>query len=479
MATQNTFYFYDLETSSISPRDGRIMQFGGQRTDMNLKPIGEPHNFLIKLSEDILPDPYAVLVTGITPQQTQAEGITEQAFLDIFETEIVTPGTIFSGFNIVRFDDEFVRYLLYRNFYDAYEWQYRDDKSRFELLDVVRMTRALRPEGIVWPNDADGKPSNKLQLLTEVNKLDHSNAHDALSDVQATIALAQLVRSKQPKLFSFLLDMRSKANIAKLVNTGQPFVYTSGKYPGEFEKTTIAVKLADHPRRQGALVYDLRHDPTDLANLSIEELVESWQRRHDESGLRLPVKTLQFNRCPAVAPLSVLDDASQKRLKIDLKTVRDNLTKLRSQNELVNRLLKALGLMDEQQSLKFANQPSPVDAQLYDGFLTDGDKNLCTQLHVLDPAELVNMQPKFQDKRLKELLLLYKARNFTASLTNSETSAWEQYRQDYLLAGGENSRLAHYLNKIEEVKKQTKLTKQQKYILEELQLYGESLMPAN
>lgn len=478
MARQDTFYFYDLETSHISPREGRIMQFAGQRTDMNLKSVGEPHNFLIKLSEEVLPDPYAVLVTGITPQQTRADGITEQAFLDIFEAEIAIPGTIFSGFNSVRFDDEFIRYLLYRNFYDPYEWHYKDGRSRFELLDVIRMTRALRPEGIKWPVDTDGKATNRLQLLTGINNLDHQNAHDALSDVQATIALAQLILSKQPKLFTFLLDMRHKAKVAELVNAYEPFVYTSGKYPGEFEKTTIAVKLADHPRRQGALVYDLRHDPTDLADLSPQELMEAWRRRFDEPGLHLPVKTLQYNRCPAVAPLGVLDPASQKRLQLSPKVAQANLEKLKAQKDLVDRLLKAVGLMDEQQSLKFANLPSPIDAQLYDGFFGDSDRRLCIELHQQTPAKLMDMQAKFQDKRLKQLLPLYKARNFANQLSEAEVAAWERFRRDYLLSGGEDSRLANYFKRLEEIKERPKLSNQDKYIVEELQLYGESLIPA-
>lgn len=242
-----SFFFYDLETSGFNPREARVMQFAGQRTDLNLKPIGEPHDHFIKITEDVLPDPDAVLLTGITPQQTIAEGITEAAFLKIFQNEIATPDTIFLGYNTVRFDDEFMRYLLWRNFYDAYEWQWQNGRSRWDLLDVVRMTRALRPEGIAWPFDSDGNPANRLELLTSLNKLYHANAHNALSDVHATIELARLLRNKQPKLFDFLLDMRDKNNIAKLVDTGQPFVYSSGKYPSEFHKTTVAVKLADHP----------------------------------------------------------------------------------------------------------------------------------------------------------------------------------------------------------------------------------------
>src|SRR4029079_148122 len=119
------FYFYDLETTGFNAREGRIMQFGGQRTDANLQPLGEPDNVFIKLTPDILPDPYAVLVTGITPQKTLTDGITEAEFTKYFHEKIVQPDTVFIGYNNIRFDDDFIRHILYRNFYDPYEWQWQ------------------------------------------------------------------------------------------------------------------------------------------------------------------------------------------------------------------------------------------------------------------------------------------------------------------------------------------------------------------
>jgi exodeoxyribonuclease-1 len=249
----SSFYFYDLETSGISSRSARIMQFAGQRTDLDLKPIGEPETFYIKITPDVLPDPEAILLTGITPQKTLLDGITEAEFLKYFYDKIALPGTIFTGFNSIRFDDEFIRFLNYRNFWDAYEWQWQGSRSKWDILDVSRMTRALRPEGIEWPFDSDGKPSNKLELLAKINKLDHAQAHDAVSDVQATITLARLIKQKQPKLFDYLLGMRDKKRIEELVLKPQPFVYCSGRYSGEYLKTTLAITLTTHPTQKGAV----------------------------------------------------------------------------------------------------------------------------------------------------------------------------------------------------------------------------------
>jgi exodeoxyribonuclease-1 len=229
-----SFFFYDLETSGFSPKSARIMQFAGQRTDLDLNPIGDPVNVYIKMSPDVLPEPDAVLLTGITPQQTLMEGLTEAEFLKFFYEEVVRPDTIFTGFNSVRFDDEFMRYLHFRNFYDPYEWHWKDGCSRWDILDLIRMTRALRPNGIKWPVTEEGRPTNRLELITQINGLDHAKAHDALSDVSATITVAKLIREHQPELFDYLLENRRKQAVKEIITSRQPFMYSSGRYSGDY-----------------------------------------------------------------------------------------------------------------------------------------------------------------------------------------------------------------------------------------------------
>jgi exodeoxyribonuclease-1 len=470
-----TFYFYDLETSGFNPRDARIMQFAGQRTDMQLKPVGEPHNVLIKMTEDTVPEPDAVLITGITPQKTIADGITEAEFLKLFHTEIATPGTIFVGYNSVRFDDEFMRFLHYRNLYDPYEWQWQDGKGRWDLLDVIRMMRALRPEGIKWPFDSSGKPSNRLELLTSVNKISHKGAHDALSDVQATVALARLMQQKQPKLFNFLLQLRDKRSVEQLVRAGKPFLYTSGKYGSDWEKTTVVAVLADHPNR-GVLVYDLRADPAEFAAMTTNQIVTSWKRKRDEPGPRLPVKTLQFNRCPAVAPLSVLDDASKQRLSLDMATLNTNYRMLQQSN-LAETVLKALEQLEKVRQASFLTDAQEVDAQLYDGFLDDNDRNTLRVIRAADPKEFSDFVNKLHDERLRALLPLYKARNYPSQLDEEERVVWERFRHRRLMSGKQDSRLAKYFKRLGELSEDSTLTAEQRYLLEELQLYGQGVLP--
>ncbi len=472
-----SFYFYDLETSGTNPRGARIMQFAGQRTDLQLKPIGEPDNLMIKLTEDILPDPDAILITGITPQATRADGITEAEFLKYFSNEICQSNTIFVGYNNIRFDDEFMRHTLYRNFYDAYEWAWKDGRSRWDLLDIIRLTRALRPEGIKWPVESGGKPSNRLELLTSMNGLDHKDAHDALADVKALISLATLLRNKQTKLFDFMLAMRDKKKVEELVISGQPFVYASGKYPSAYEKTTVVVSLGKHPDRQGVLVYDLRRDPEFLNKMTAEEIAEKWQTYEEDETKRFPIKTMQFNRCPAVAPMSVLDAKSAKHIKLDLEQIKTNQKRLAQISGLRKKLLEALDIMDKRRQTTLYADEQDVDVMLYDGFIGDADKNAMEVIRNAEDDEVGSIVMEFKDDRLNKLLPLYKARNFKAQLSSEELAGWDKFRTHKLIDGGQNSLLVKYFQRLGELNGRKSLTNKQKYLLEELQLWGESIMP--
>jgi exodeoxyribonuclease I len=474
----NSFYFYDVETSGFNPRQARVMQFAGQRTDMNLKPVGDPDIFYIKITPDILPDPDAVLVTGITPQKTLTDGITEAEFLKYFHSKISLPGTISLGFNSVRFDDEFIRFLNYRNFYDPYEWQWQDDRSRWDLLDVLRMARALRPDGIVWPYDSEGKAVNKLSFLAEVNKLKHEHAHDAASDVVATIAVTKLLKDKQPKLFDYLLKMRDKKQVEQLVTKNEPFLYSSGRYAGEYEKTTVAVMVCAHPSQKGSVfVYDLRNDPSEYGKLSSAQIAEQLVFKRGEDKPKPPFKQLQFNRCPAVAPMSVLDSTSAKRLSINLDQIHKNFETLLAISDLPDKLTEALKILEKQKQTELVVDINDVDAQLYDGFFSDDDKDKIEIVQKADENTLADLHPIFNDARLDKLLLLYKARQFPKSLSEDEQKAWESYRQQKLLGPDQaGSRLAKYFARIEELDT-AELTEEKRYLLEELKLYGESLVP--
>lgn len=457
-SAKNTFFFYDLETSGLNGREDRIMQFAGQRADADtLEPIGDPVNLLVKLADDTLPSPHAIMVTKITPQETLRDGLTEAEFAKYLDTEIFIPGTTVIGYNSVRFDDEFIRHLFWRTFYDPYEWQWKDGRSRWDLLDVVRMTRALRPEGINWPLSPEGKPTNRLELLTKENHIEHTHAHDALSDVFALMAVTKLLKEKQPDLYKYLYQMRDKKQVQKLVNLDQkqPFVYSSGRYPSDFEKTTVAFPLTSG-RNGNVLVFDLRHN--------LEELLKDKELA--EHNFYPVVKELCFNKCPAVAPLGVLEKADGwQKIKLTKDQVEQNLKVLLKHPDFAERVRE-----------KHENRPEfppakEAETALYDGFLNDRDRTRVAAVHSADANHLADFHPEFDDPRLPKLLVNYKARNFPSALDETEQQAWEAYRLDRL-----NRQAPSFLKNLKILERRPD---QDQYILDELKLWYQSLEGAD
>ena len=424
------------------------MQFAGQRTDFDLNPMGEPVNILVKMTDDVLPSPGAINVTKITPQQTLMDGISEAEFAKYVIEEIFTPNTVAVGYNTVRFDDEFMRALLWRNFYDPYEWEWKDGRSRWDMLDVVRITRALRPEGINWPFSSKGKATNRLELLTKMNNLEHAHAHDALSDVYATIAIARLIKEKQPKLFDFLFKMRDKKAIKNIVNLDnkQPFVYVSGRYAAEYNKATVAAPLTSG-RNGNVLVWDLRYNLEDLIN----------SEETNESSFYPIVKELCFNKCPAVAPLSVLDvEDGWKKIGLEKELIEKNMKALFDHPEFAEKIRS-----DYENRAEFPPVIEPEGA-IYDGFLNDNDRIKVMAVRNAEPNKLADFHPEFDDERLMPLLLHYKGRNFPETLSEFEAEEYEKYKRERL-----KRQMPRFMKELEEIKDD--------FLKEELMLYAESL----
>jgi len=161
-----SFYWHDYETFGVDPCRDRPAQFAGQRTNRDLEPIGEPLVVYCKPARDVLPSPMSCLITGITPQRAERDGLIEAEFAARLHEELAEPGTCAAGFNSIRFDDEFTRNLLYRNFYDPYAREWENGNSRWDIIDLARMCYALRPAGVEWPRHADGAASFRLEDLS-------------------------------------------------------------------------------------------------------------------------------------------------------------------------------------------------------------------------------------------------------------------------------------------------------------------------
>ncbi|VAW66993.1 Exodeoxyribonuclease I [hydrothermal vent metagenome] len=446
--SSQSLYWYDYETFGIDPRSDRIAQFAGIRTDMDFNIIDKPIDIYCRATDDILPNPEACLITGITPQKTLKNGLIEAEFIARVEQQFSTPNTCVVGFNNIRFDDEFTRYSLYRNFFDPYAREWQNGCSRWDIIDLVRITRALRPDGIEWPVDDNGATSNRLELITRANGISHEAAHDALSDVYATIAVAKLIKHKQPRLYNFVFEHRGKQKLSQLLNLYQPqaVLHTSGMYPGDVCNTAMIYPLAQHPsNKNGIIVYDLRYSPQDLIHLSADEIIERMYTAADqleEGKKRIALKTVHINKCPVITPLNTLDEASTQRIGINREQHLQHLEMLKSA------LLNSDMRLKQKLNQVFSHNPFPEesdpDKSLYSGgFFCPDDRQRMNDLRELSENELTGVNAttadfNFKDKRIPEMLFRYRARNYPAGLNEAERKKWNEYRQKKFTGADDN-----------------------------------------
>jgi len=427
-AAQPTFLFHDYETFGTRPALDRPAQFAAIRTDMDFNIIGEPEVFYCKPADDYLPQPEAVLITGITPQIAAARGTSEADFAKRIHDLFTVPNTCVVGYNNVRFDDEVTRNVFYRNFYDPYAWSWQNHNSRWDLLDVMRACYALRPEGINWPENDDGLPSFRLEHLTVANGIEHANAHDAMADVYATIAMAKLVKTQQPRLFEYLFSHRNKQKLATLIDIPQmkPLVHVSGMFGAFRGNTSWIAPLAWHPENRNAVIMvDLAGDMSPLLELDADALRERLYTAKAELGddAAVPIKLVHLNKCPVLAQANTLRPEDADRLGIDRQRCLDNLKILRERPDVRE---KVVTLYADAEPFVPSDD---VDAQLYNGFFSDADRAGMRIILQTDPQNLPALDISFVDKRIEKLLFNYRARNFPGTLDHEEQQRWLRHRQ--------------------------------------------------
>ncbi len=426
----NSIYWYDYETFGIDPRFDRLAQFAGIRTDEALNIISDPLCLYCQPADDMLPDPRACLITGITPQKALQDGLVEAEFIARIHAEFSRPGTCIAGFNNIRFDDEFTRNTLYRNFYDAYAHEWQHGNSRWDIIDMVRLTRALRPDGINWP-EADGKPSIRLELLTRANHISHEAAHDAMSDVYATIAVARLIKQHQPRLYEHIYQLRKKNVVLQQFNLRKhlPVLHVSSRYKAENGAIAMVMPVCMHPLNKNAIVvYDLAANPEDFIHIEATEIAARLYTPASElpQGVaRIPLKLVHINKCPVIVPVKTMDTAAAERLHINLDTAEKHRQMLLGQIELV---IDKTRQVFEQQDYPESGDP---DAQLYSGgFFSRDDRQRMDTIRHTAPEKLATLALNFEDNRLPELLFRYRARNFPATLSAHEKQRWNDYRKE-------------------------------------------------
>ena len=440
-----TFLWHDYETFGTHPAYDRPVQFAALRTDEALNPIGEPMAWFARPMQDSLPHPMACLVTGITPQRAVREGVTEAEFAHRIHEQMMEPGTCATGYNSVRFDDNVTRHLFYRNFFDPYEREYANGNSRWDLIDLVRMCYALRPQGLNWPTRAGEPdlPSFRLEDLTAANDIEHAGAHDALVDVEATVALARLIQSAQPRLFAWGLEMRDRRQVERIlsVQAPRPVVLTSGLIPASRGCTTLVLPLAPVPDRPKEIIcYDLMSDPEPLLAGTVEEIragVFTPAAERSPGDERIPLMTVATNKVPMLAPLGTLKGADLDRISLDQERCLAHARTLLKARKTLKPNLQAV------YDRPAFDDPGDPDGALYSGpFFSRKDKAGFARLRAEAPETLDRFQYPFEDSRIDEMIFRYRARNWPETLSPSEHVRWENDRLHRLRDPGVPGRLA-------------------------------------
>lgn len=453
----HSLYWHDYETFGIDPRHDRPSQFAGVRTDQDLNIIDDPLVVYCKPPADYLPHPEACLLTGISPQLAESKGVNEAEFCRLIHEQIAQPNTCSLGYNSIRFDDEFTRNILYRNFYDPYTREWQNGNSRWDLIDVVRATKALRPDGILWPTDPEGRPSFRLEDLTKANGIAHEAAHDALSDVYATIALAKLVKSAQPKLFQFLWQNRTKAEAFNLLRFGsyKPVLHVSGRYSKQKDCLAVVLPVCKHPTNaNGIIVYDLSIHPEPLLTLSVAEIQQrifSATVDLPEGVDRIPLKTVHLNKCPVLAPISVFKADDLQRLNLDMARCYTNLAKIKAAQGLADKIAAVFA----KNNFSDVGQDSDPDLAIYSGgFFADADKQKMAKIRNTPPEQLGDFKFNFTDKRMAEMLFRYRARNYPEWLLPDEKAKWQAFCTDRLMGfkRGSGIDLDDYFNELKRMR---------------------------
>ncbi len=476
-----SFYWHDYETFGRVPRRDRPSQFAGVRTDAELNEVGDPLMVYCQPAPDALPDPEACLLTGILPQQCLAQGLPEYRFAGAIEAELAQPGTVGVGYNSIRFDDEVTRHLFWRNLMDPYAREYKNDCGRWDLLDTVRCMYALRPEGIEWPRHEDGRPSFKLEHLSAANGLLHEAAHDALSDVRATIALARKIRDAQPRLWDFCLRLRKKDAVWAEIGVGRPFLHISGMYGPERGCLGVVWPLAPHPtNRNELIVWDLAADPAELFTLNAEQIRQRLYTRSEdlpEGMTRLPIKTIHVNKSPVViGQLKTLSPAMAARWGVDMGLAMQHAEACARQGATM------AGIWPDVFTRPAGEGPTDVDQDLYGGFLGPQDRSRLDRLRRLTPDDPAWGRASFDDPRLDELVFRYRARNFPDSLNAEERERWAQLRVARLHEGlGGGLTVAQFLEKVDQLAEAAAEQDDERAqgLLESLVDYAEQVAPSH
>ena len=465
--------WYDYETSGRDPAADRPIQLGWQVTDPGMDPVADADSLLIRLPDDVLPSPGAMLVHQILPEIHQREGISEAELANHLE-QLIAPRTLVAGYNSRGFDDKFTQHVFYRSLRDPYVWQYADGRGRFDLYPVVLTYFVLAPSALRWPEDHGGRPRFKLDRIGPLNRLDQGlkRAHDASADVAVTARLAKQLALHDPDLFASCLKRIDKHFVTDQIRA-------DGRSEGLLEITPFAgwdqgfvrdlwVPFRLSERSNDYVAIDLNCDPqavmAGLIQLVESPITDRFELRKQVRELGL--QTVRINAQPMFFRRGTLEPEVKARLEaFGRDEVRQNQHldvwhHIQDSPAFKQLYQLAVQVLAEPEQVI----PDDVDFALYSGgFLSAHDKDLLASLPLMDPEGLSQWTQSFDDPRYEELLFRYRARNFPRSLTQGEWKRWQKIRRDKLMGIQQvNTRASRIQDELLEISRRTDLEPHQK-----------------
>ncbi len=453
MNDQPTFLWYDLETFGLSPQASTIAEFACIRTDTDLQEI-DSQTFYCQPLPDMLIDPGSVATHGWSPLKLAEEGLTEAEFSEKIAGQFQQPASCSLGYNSIRFDNEFIRHLLFRNFFNPYEHEWKDGASKWDLIDVIRLAALVTPGALQIPRNEERGPSFRLADLALANVADElpdDSAHHAAYDTKATLLLARRLKKAEPGFFKYCFELRLKRQVEQLLfaRKSQCLLYVSGYLPSAHHSATLLFPLTRHPdpgHDKEVFCFDLRFDPETLLSLSA---AEANRRRFtpfidlEEAGLKpLGLQKIIINKNPLLYPVEKIDGETQAALFaaacLDRRQTRAHYRKVQEKrDQLCQRIAAMLEAEAEAPPRRLQPDPALAEARLYGGgFISDVDQAKAVKLRLLGPELFAFDSLSFKDPRWREILPRYKARNFPDELNDIEKEAWRQHCREQFATQG-------------------------------------------
>lgn len=449
---QKTYLFYDIETTGLNKCFDQVLQFAAIRTDLALKEL-ERHEFQIRLNSDVIPSPEALIVHRMGISQLQ-EGENELEALRKIHQLLNTPGTISVGYNTLGFDDEFLRFSFYRNLLSPYTHQYANSCARMDIYPLTLLYYLFKPEIIQWPKVGD-VVSMKLEHLSRINNLMKGSAHNAMVDVEATLALARKLQESETLWDFSCAYFHKETDLSRLNKLSGEAILIQGKIGSRDNYLAPVLSLGQHYHYKNQTLW-LRLDREELSKTTSDTIRENTyvlRKKPGEDPILLPIQD------------RYLEKISQSRREL----AEENKRWLAANPELLREI--------QEYHRNFVYPPVPnidVDAALYEiGFPSREEEGLFLQFHAASPKDKLTIAERIPNKKRQSQAYRILARFYPEYLGEKELMLFEESQNKPQLDFRNEQKLTikKALEKIAELLSTDKLNLEQIDILKQYEEY--------